>query len=71
MMKYVLRVRNCTETFTCVITNASDPDSNIVSLYIKLLGRFPFLASWNEFAGKPMKAPLDGYAKRDAYKGHA
>jgi hypothetical protein len=29
----------------------------------------PLLASWNEFAETPSKAPLDGYVKRATYRG--
>jgi hypothetical protein len=32
---------------------------------------FPFLASWNELAGTPMEAPLDGSITRAAYRMHA
>jgi hypothetical protein len=37
---------------------------------MKLLDVFPILASWNEFAGTPMEAPLDDCIKKDAYKGY-
>jgi hypothetical protein len=30
------------------------------------LGMFPLLASWNEFAATPKKAPLDGSITRAA-----
>jgi hypothetical protein len=69
-MKYVLRVRNCTEAFSCIITSGSDLDFNIASIHPSILGMFPFLASKNEFAVKPMKAPPNGFTTRDAYKGH-
>jgi hypothetical protein len=40
-----------------------------VDICIRRLGRFPYLASWNEFAATPMKAPLDGPIMRAAYRG--
>jgi hypothetical protein len=31
---------------------------------------FPLLASWNDFAGTPMEAALEGSAAGVAYKGY-
>jgi hypothetical protein len=33
----------------------------------KCLGVYPLLGSWNEFAGKLIEAPLDGYITRATY----
>jgi hypothetical protein len=38
-----------------------------VSVYVKCLGIFMLLTSWNEFAGLPVEVQYDGCITRTAY----